>query len=299
MNNTVEWWDVDGVSLHMYGWSVTTLGGNRIDLPSRRGSNITISGAPGQRWVPKQPDSHIITLSMFLTGMDPATGDQTGDEILRWNDSWDFLQRLFWRVEGRQFVLTRRRLLTINGVPTILVTSGLGEFSAGMVPTMTGRTRAEFTVDITMASPYFFGQQITVPLNVGIGTPVFNPGHDLAGPSGNMEVILTGPLTNPRITNATASPDVWVLHKGTIAAGVTVTLDVGSFNAVDSNGVNRTGKIVNSGAKHWMGLLPGANLLTLTNNDVILGVTAPVDASILTAVGDPGTAAVRFKPPYV
>lgn len=303
-NNTPEWWDIDGVSLHQYGWSITTIGGARYDLPPRRGDNIALAHSPGRRFIPKQPDSHTLSLAMFLTGMDPATGNQTGNEILRWNDSWDFLRRLFWRVEGRQFLLTRRQLLTINGNPSILVTAGYGEFANGMAPTMTGRTRAEFTVDIVMANPYFFGQQISAALNVGTPTPVFNPGHDLAGPCGHMEVTLKGPLTFPMVTNATPTPDAWLLYKGNIAAGVTVTIDVGAYTAVDSTGVNRTGMIVNSGARHWMGLLPGSNLLTLTNNNVFYGMPGEQnrgfpDGDDVHIIPGPAGGAINFRPPYV
>ena len=43
VNNTEEWWDINGVSLHQYGWSVTTVGGSRYDLPPRRGENMTMA----------------------------------------------------------------------------------------------------------------------------------------------------------------------------------------------------------------------------------------------------------------
>jgi len=301
-NNTAEWWDIDGTSLHQYGWSVTTIGGARYDLPPRRGSNVKVAYAPGQRFVPKQPDSRVITLAMFLTGMDPATGAQTGNEILRWNDSWDFLRRLLWRVEGRQFDLTRRQLLTINGTPGILVTTGQGEFSGGMQPSMTGRTRAEFTMDILMASPYFWGNETTTILPWDGPTSVVNPGHDLAGPGGNLQVTMTGPLTNPRITNATPTPEVWVRYDGTIADGVTVTFDVPTYTATDSTGATVTNKVFSSGARWWMGLLPpdpggssGGNLLTLTSDDTFPPYN-PANGNIITGVGH---GSVVFRPPYV
>ncbi len=290
-NSTVEWWDVDGTSLHQYGWSVTTIGGSRYDLPARRGDNIQLAYTPGARWRPKPADQRTISLAMFLTGMDPATGAATGDEVLRWNDSWDQLRRLFWRVDGRQFDLTRRQLLTLYGTRDLLTTTGRGEFAGGLQPAMTGRPRAEFTVDILLAGTYFYGQQISTELNLGASIAVTNPGHDLAGPNGNMEVIFTGPLSNPRLTNVTPNPDVWVQYNGTIPGGVTVTLDIGAFHAVDSNGVNRDGKIVSSGGRHWFGLLPGSNLLTL-ENQIIVGTEQLRSASA-------SSATVRFKPPYV
>src|SRR5207247_2651758 len=108
---------------------------------------------------------------------------------------------------------------------------------------------------------------------------VDNPGHDIAAHA-NLEIDLIGPLTDPRLTNATANPSVWVQYTGSIGSGQTLTLDVGGYTAALGDGTNLIGGISHSGARHWMGLLPGTNSLTLSGSGG-------------------GSAVLRFRPPYV
>ena len=46
-NSVDEYWSIDGVSLHQFGWSVATVGGSRYDLPPLRGDNVMIAYRPG------------------------------------------------------------------------------------------------------------------------------------------------------------------------------------------------------------------------------------------------------------
>lgn len=299
-----EWWAIDDVSLHQYGWSVATVGGSRYDLPPKRGANLQLTYQRGQLHRPKVADARTVQLIMWVVGFDPATGtDLYHDQTLQWNDSWDFLRRLVWRPNGAEVQLTRRWRVTQQGTPTLLRADGHAEVADTMTPTMTGRHRADFQMTLLMADPYFYGsiETNTMPANVhasasGGSAPVagdssvsvYNLGHDdaIAG----VQVDLTGPLTNPRLTNQTTSPDVWVQFNGNIQAGVTITLDVGAYTAVQPDtGTNYISSIRHSGARHWFGLAPGANLLTLTA-DTYAGVGSGTPA---------GSATVRHQPPYV
>lgn len=310
MNTTEEFWSIDGVSLHQYGWNVATVGGSRYDLPPRRGENIKFSYRPGAVHRRKVADSRVISLVMWVTGADPATGNAVEDPTVRWNDSWDFLRRLVWKPGGEQVTLTRRWKLTVNGQPTIVEADALAEIADTMTPTMTGRHRAEFTMTLLLADPYFYGPQVEVPLNLNTPVSVFNPGHDVAA-YGGLEVDFTGSLVNPRLTNATPNPDVWVQYNGTVLnwQSQTLTLKTETFEATKlpvindpavwmdpwlrdrpelirrypkaSTSPNVIGDIQHSGAQHWMGLLPGANLFTLT------------------AASGTGRAVLRYRPPYV
>lgn len=280
-NNTDEYWSIDGVSLHQFGWSVATVGGSRYDLPPRRGDNITLAYMPGQRHRPKLPDSRIINLIMWVTGTDPATGNPTGNPRLAWNDNWDTLRRLVWRPNGAQVELTRRWELTVNGTPTIVQASAMAEVHDTMSPTMTGRHRADFTMTLLLADPYFYGTQQEYTIDVDDSVTVNNPGHDIAGYN-HCEITFVGPLTDPKLTNTTASPDVWVRFNGTIADGDSVRLDVANFTATSvSDETNHIGKISYSGSKFWTALLPGSNNLAFDASD------------------GTGSAIVRFRPPYV
>lgn len=315
-NSTEEFWEIDGVSLHQYGWSVTTVGGSRYNLPPRRGADIAIAYRPGQVHRRKLPDARQITLIMFMVGMDPATGPQAGTHLTsdeqrtQWNDNWDFLRRTVypqyldtglvtlgrrWRLTAPTFPTTRVGDSIIagdpgtpaSGVSRVLYAFALAEMTGDMAPTMTGRTRSDFQLDLTLADPYFYGNVVTCDLAVGTPVYVWNDGHDVAAHN-QVEVDFVGPLTNPVLTNQSTSPDTWVKYTGTVASGQTLTLVPGAFSArqhpngeaVTSTSPNKIGLISSYGARDWVNLLRGANKL------------------LLTGTGS-GHATLRFRPPYV
>lgn len=279
-NSSTEYWDIDGTSLHQFGWSVATVGGGRYDLPPRRGSNMTFPYRPGQVHRPKLADARVVTLVMWMIGMTPGTGLAPADQVLQWNDNWDFLRRLVWKPTGSQVALTRRWHLTVGGTPTLLAATAQAEVSDPMAPTMTGRTRADFTMNLLLADPYFYGDQVNLTVSVGGTLSVANPGHDTAAHA-NALVEFTGPLTNPRLTNTTASPDIWVQYTGSIPSGQTIKLDIGRFTAVLlSDLTNRIKYISNAGSRWWMEFPQGTSSLTLTGSGA-------------------GYARVVFRPPYV
>ncbi len=309
-NSVDEWWSLDGVSLHQYGWAISTFGGSRYDLPTRRGENIQVAYRRGQVHRPKTPDQRTISMNMWLQGIDkvsvplPATDDgevigrrQTinstdyNDHRQRFNDGWDFLRRLVWKPNGAQVLLTRRWFLTsafsgvtwgsadapagpttaplglpANGVQ-LITASANAEMTANMAPTMTGRMRAEFAMDFTLADPYFYGTQYTAEMHVDDTIYVWNDGHDtvldnLIIQFGTAEVGTGGPpkLVNPRLVNTTAEPDLVLKYNGTLA-GHTVTVNVGSFTALTNTGANVIGTIGHTGGRHFFGLVPGLNRL--------------------------------------
>jgi len=217
-----------------------------------------------------------------MTGTTPATGARVSDPGLKWSDNWDTLRRLVCPANGAQVTLTRKWRLTVSGTPTVVSATAAAELVGSMAPTMTGRTRSEFVVEFLLADPLFYGTQSTTSgIAIGSPTTITNPGHEVAAHYG-VEVDLIGPLTNPRLTNSTPNPDVWVQYTGTISSGVTVRLNVTDFSATRlSDSANVIAGISHSGARHWMGLLPGANSLTLT------------------ASAGSGTATVRYYPPYL
>lgn len=272
---------MDGVSLHQYGWSVATIGGSRYDVPTRRGDNIKLAYRPGEVHRPKLVEPRTVTLIMWMTGTDPASGTVATDGILQWNDNWDTLRRLFWKANGGRVVLTRRTKLTIDDDPEILVTEAQAELADTLAPKMTGRTRVEFAVNFLLADPFFYGAEDETELDVGDPTTITNPGHETAAHN-HFEIDLIGPLTNPRVTNATTTPDVWVQYTGTIGSGVTVRLSIPDFTATRlSDNASVIGGISHSGTRHWMALQPGNNSLTLT------------------ASSGSGSAELRYRPPYI
>jgi hypothetical protein len=312
-NSSQEWWslsNLDGteeVSLHQWGWSVTTVGGSRYDLPPRRGTDITLAYRPGVVHRRKVPDARQISLSMFMVGWDPATGNANDDMLTQWNDNWDLLRRKVFRnflLQDQRVRLIRRWFLTAPEFPTIrngdicvqgdpgvpvagkrLVTAFTNaEMTGQMQPTMTGRYRAEFTMDFTLPEPYFYGNT-TVSATLIPNTPVWvwNDGHDAAAP-GYIQVDLYGPLINPAITNLSTNPDSWVRYMGTIPAGQQIRLTINRFSCeqIVSSGtnINKIANISNYGARFWVNVLPGTNKFELLSAGT-------------------GHAVLSFRPPYV
>lgn len=312
-NSSSEWWslaDADGtneVSLHQWGWAVTTVGGSRYDLPPRRGSDMVMAYRPGQIHRRKLPDARQITLLMFMVGWDPSTGLATDDQLLQWNDNWDTLRRMVYRhslLTDQRVRLTRRWFLTAPEFPTsrvgdlcmqgdpgvpasgqsrLLSAFAWAEMTGTMSPTMTGRMRSEFQFDFTLSDPFFYGSTVSVTLNPGVIEHIWNDGHDVAA-SGYMQVDLQGPLNNVTLTNYSTEPDSWVKYNGAISAGDTVRLVVGRFSAekvvTSGTNLNRIGLISSYGARWWVNLLPGSNVLKLTADGT-------------------GQAVLSFRPPYV
>ncbi len=279
LNSTSEYWDIDGVSLNTFAYNIATIGGSRYDLPPLRGEDSQFAHRPGSEFRPKTVDSRIISLAMWVAGIDPETGNpDPDDQTLRWNDNWNSLRRLVW-TPNRQVVLTRRWRLTnpITLEPEIVVASTLAQISNTMTPQMTGRTRADFIVDFKLTDPFFYGSEITSSNIAVAGSQVVNNIGDDAASYNHVYVDFVGPLTKPRLTNTTATPDVWVELSGEITG--TVTLDVNNFTISPSSVLlNRAS---HSGARSWFGLLRG-------NNSVSLSADA-----------GSGHAVVRFKPPYL
>lgn len=331
VNNTEEWWSItapDGtaVSLHQYGWSVTTVGGSRYDLPPRRGTNLSLAYRPGQIQRRKLPDARPITLLMFMVGFPPGLASAVGqnpvpiDQRTQWNDNWDTLRRLVYRnsLHSGLVTLTRRWRLTapefpnsrngqdvvINSDPgtppgnvsRILIASAQAEMTGNMAPTMTGRFRSDFQLDFTLPDPYFYGSTVTAPVNKSQTIYVWNDGHEVAAHN-NMEVRFVGPLTKPTLVNQSVSPENRVYYNGTIRAGKTVTLNIGRYTAVEHNSDddpiatatnNKIGQVSSAGARLWFNMLPGANKLRL-------GAVSDSQSGS----SQQGHAEVRFRPPYV
>lgn len=285
MPSSAEYWSINGVSLHEYGWSVATVGGSRYDLPPRRGSNIVLAKRPGQVHRNKTVDARTIDLIMWCLGVDPTTGNASPDPTLQWNNNWDYLRRAVWHPLGSTVDLTRRWYLTVDSVKTLVTATAQAEIADSMAPSMTGRHRAEFTMRLLLADPFFYGPEIVETFSVGETISVLNAGHDIAA-YGNFHIDLVGPLTNPRLTNTSFEPDVYVQFNMAIPSGVTIRLSVPDFTARTIEGyeitgvVNLTTNVTHSGARFWMGLYPGINSLTLSGSGG-------------------GTAVLRYRAPYI
>lgn len=261
VNTTSEYWEINGVSLNQYCWNITTLGGSRMALPPLRGSDLQYAYRPGKDFRPKIPDSRVISLAMWVAGVNPSSSSPGANQSVQWNDNWRALKQLVWNPRD-QVTLTRR----IQYGTGLVTQTAKAQIAGVMEPSMTGRTRANFVLDLLLSDPFFYGTSNTVSIAAGASGTVNNPGDDIVAYR-NFSITFFGPLGNPKLTNSTANPDVWVKVGSTIAGGDSVTLDVGAFTALrTSDGGNLIGGVTHSGSRSWMGLLPGDNTLTLTRD---------------------------------
>lgn len=277
-NSSDEYWEINGTSLNQYCWSIKTIG-SRLVLPKLRGDNTLFPGRDGRAFRIKHTDSRVITLAMWVAGIDPTTDQPaTTHQDVQFNDNWKALQQLFWSPD-KQLVLTRRWWQNASN-PTLKTATALCELAGDMAPTMTGRTRADFAVDLLLADPYFYGPEISANLLPGQTVVVNNPG-DIPVYS-TIKIEYNGELVSPTITNPSITPNVWMrLNTAVIADKVLV--DVGDFTVVNTfNNSNLTGAVTYSGAEYWFKLNPGNNNIKLTS----LG-------------NNTGNVVLKFKPAYL
>jgi hypothetical protein len=230
----------------------------------------------GQLWRPKQPDQRTITLAMWAAGIDQSSLVPAADQRLAFNNNFQQLRSMFWRqgnLGSTLGFLTRRWYITQNGVTGIVAATAQAEIAGTMQPTMSGRTRGDFSVDFLLADPYFYGARQTQVISANGSGSVLNLGDAAVGfgqAQGQGGVPFTlkllGPLTTPvTVTNQTNGVSVTLAY--TIGSGHSVTLDVMSYTAYDDSGASHLGSVTHSGARPWMLLMPGSNSLSLSTGN--------------------------------
>jgi hypothetical protein len=138
-----------------------------------------------------------------------------------------------------------------------------------MDPTMTGRTRADFAVDLLLADPMFYTAQQTQTIPYNTPTVVNNQGQDYVGLGYARPFTLaftSNPTTDVTLTNSTVGCSVTI--SGTYSASYVATLDVLAYTALGSDNANLVGKVTHTGTRPWMMLAPGNNTLTLTSSGI-------------------------------
>lgn len=278
-NSTAEYWEIDGVSLNQFCWAIKSIGGSRLAVPKLRGDNILYPFREGRSFRPKKADSKVITLAMWVAGIDPATNNpRTSRQDVQFNDNWRTLQQLFWS-PNQQLLLTRRWWEGASS-PVLKQATAQVELAGTMDPTMTGRTRADFAVDLLMADPFFYGPQISTTIAANTTSVINNPGDNDVWV--NMTITLNGELVSPVLTNLTTSPNVWMRVNTTVVTNP-IQVDVGNAVVVNTfNNAVMTGSVSHSGFRGWMKLVPGNNSIKLTS----LGTST-------------GNAVLRFNPAYL
>lgn len=274
-----EFWDIDGVPLNSYCWAVKTVGGSRNGLPPLRGDNKLYPNQPGRSFAPKVPDSRVITMAMWVAGVDPDTGlPSRSSQSIQWNDNWKTLKRLVW-TPRREINLTRRWYENADS-PVLMSATAKAQIAGQMEPAMTGRGRADFAMDLLLADPYFYGTEISMPVPLNQDFVINNPGDDKVS-SKHFSITFEGELPNPTLRNVTTG--VWMSVNTYVSLDTHVAVDVSKYTAsrsTDGKAINTA--ISHGGARRWMELEPGNNVIRLE-----------------TSVAGSGRAVLKFRPPYV
>lgn len=286
VNTTETYWSVDGVSLQTYAMNIKTLGGDRLAPPPLRGDDITVPYAAGTVWVPKVVDARTITLGMWILGAeDDGTAPLGSDARRKFDANWRALVKLLWKPR-QQFTLTKRFWvpsaelvaggMSLSGLPTIagwtlIEAQAKASFAGGLSPTMTGPTRADFTVDLLLSDPYFYSAPITVDFSTS--TLPEDPGPvrainvlgDARTTAINFE--LDGPLTTARFTQPQITNAPWIQYGSVVADGDTASISVSDFSAVHVDSLatyKSSGYVQHFGDRAWFFLDPGPTTVRLS-----------------------------------
>jgi hypothetical protein len=268
-NSSQEYWDVDGTSLNQFCHAIKTYGGSRLAVPKLRGENALLPFRHGRVFKPKTPDSRVITLAMWVAGIDPDSDQPAADQRTQFNDNWAALTSLFWS-PGQQLNLTKRWFVNA-AAPTLMTATAKAELAGTMDPTMTGRTRADFGVDLLLADPFFYGPQITSStIDVGEELVITNAGDVETWI--DLEIEFNGELSRPTLWNLTADPQIWMTVDTLVQPGYKVDVNVGDYTVLrEYDGAEISGTVDHSGFRGWFKLNPGANTIKLTSSGIGTG----------------------------
>lgn len=273
----VQWIDGEWYNLHRFSYHVESIYGARTNVPKLRGSNVAVYGRPGRLHQPKIADQRTLSLRGWVSDRDdednPYASAICGEGL---NTNWRALRRLLWRENGSEFNL-RRRWYDESG--DIITAVAAVEYAGGLDLSDHVGEAGNWTCDLNLSDPYFYGDEETATLEVDTPQVLTNIGDV---PVFQMTLEFNGELGNPMVTNATPNPDVWVRVGSTIDLADSVLLDTNLFTATrDSDDANMIGAISRSGARPWMVLSPGGNTLELT------------------AASGAGTVDVTWRPAYL
>lgn len=247
-------WSVDGVDLTDHAFNVIQIDDSAA--AELRGEDREFAGRAGREHRPRVENSRTITLGMHVLGQDHG-GTTRAEWVDAFEEHWRALRRLFRPDGGRQFVLGRA---WTDDLGTHYAETGAiapGAFERRHI----GEYQARITADLLLSEPFYLESEVAVPLTPGVAVVVTN-----GGDAATTEVVIDfdGALSNPRVTNQTTNPDVWVKVGTSVAAGDTVTVDVEETTVTrESDGANLIGALTHSGSRAWFGLARGANTILL------------------------------------
>lgn len=230
----VENLEIDGLNMRTQAWNVSTRTG-RLSMPAGRGDDLQVPGRSGYYFVPNKPlEAGVGALAVWVTGA-LANGTipptQTGRQA-QFQTNFAMMQRIFMR---------RHRLSTIRAGQSD------GSFRVAQVqwvewsePTVVaGGTRAEWSIGFSIPDVFWTDEATRTQATAANSTlPKTLDLTNFAGMTGIIEdavYSVTGPISNPRITDAETGHYVELI--GTVATGQVWVLDAANASS-DLNGVS-------------------------------------------------------------
>lgn len=242
---------VNGVDLHTLAWNVKNRSG-RWHVPERRGADPVFPGIHGTgRTLGKPFAANTLVWSMWAVGSN-ADGTIPADKNMakKCMENLDALSRLF---TAPTLVIQQSGWET----PTPQIRECVAQCVAAIdFSSMSGGTRAEFSVELQVPAAFWFeqGTGTTQTILVGSSGSTLNFTNFAAAtaPLVNAAFDLTGPAQTPRLTDPVTGQ--WVQLNKNLVAGAHWYLDVGAWTSK----IGTTNEIAST--SHGL----GANFLELT-----------------------------------
>lgn len=259
----------DGTDLSTFAvMQVRTSGGD--SHPALRGENPPWAGLPGSQPLEQLPASRIVSLNMYVHGMNPD-GTVSGAENLRARLNLDALQAVLARGGNRQLI---RVMPDGTGRQAYAKVWSVQEIDGRQL-----RSLYALKVDFYLADPYFYSNTVAAgPVALDAGVVNFAITHPGSVRGHHVLFDIAGPVTNPRITNVTTG--TWVQFTGAVPNQQRLYIDAEHFSAFLA-GANVVGAISHDGGVPFMWLNPGVNTFSVTSS----------------AFG--GTISAAFSPPFI
>ncbi len=269
----MERWLFEGFELQTKAYNVDRGASAGIGLPPRRGENLSVPFLDGRRHVDKHFDQRVITLNMWVRGVDPQTGIPPAareQERQLLHDHIDTLNQLF----GSRTAPGALRLVFPDGS----IRQAQAEVVDALHFVRDNSRFARFSVDLLLADPFFYAIQQTVDLRSVPASPT-NWTHTNAGTARVKKAIITlaGPLSEPKVECITTG--TWVQFLGDVGPAESVVLDCETFMAT-KGASSVIGSVRHDGDACWLVLAPGDNDMRVT------------------AAGVGGSCEIRYYAPY-
>lgn len=246
-------WTFDGTDLSSYA---LILSGSldTEDLPGLRGEDVAVPYLPGRRWAAKLPDSRRLSLALLVT--DQAVG---GGLALP-----DGRQQFQANLDGLRSVLAKpgRRSLVHYLADGSSRTAQAECLGLQVGETFGNREGTVAVADFMLADPYFYGSPLVdAGRSIAASPTAFTLTHPGTARTNRIVLDFLGPISNPRLTNATNG--LYVECLVAVASGKHLLIDCERFTATN-DGVQAIGSVRHSGDFRWMILEPGANSISVT-----------------------------------